>query len=75
MKNSLRKHIPAARSGFSLVEMLVVLVIISTLIGVGARVMKSATSAQGTDTGATIAENVFSEARRDEFIGDIPHIS
>ncbi len=63
MKNSLRKHIPAARSGFSLVEMLVVLVIISTLIGVGARVMKNATSAQGTDTGATIAENVFSEAR------------
>lgn len=63
MKNSLRKHISTARSGFSLVEMLVVLVIISTLIGVGARVMKSATRAQGSDTGATIAENVFSEAR------------
>ena len=63
MKNSLRKRNVSSPSGFTLVEMLVVLVIISTLIGVGASVMKKASSAQGTDTGASMAENLFSEAR------------
>lgn len=43
--------------------MLVVLVIISTLIGIGAQVMKNATTAQGTDTGASMAESLFAEAR------------
>ncbi|WP_083912927.1 prepilin-type N-terminal cleavage/methylation domain-containing protein [Rubritalea marina] len=63
MKNSLRKRNATSPSGFTLVEMLVVLVIVSTLIGVGASVMKKASSAQGSDTGATMAENLFSEAR------------
>ncbi len=52
-----------SRQGFTLIEMLVVLVIISTLIGIGAQVMKNATTAQGTDTGAAMAENLFGEAR------------
>ncbi|MGJ8671953.1 prepilin-type N-terminal cleavage/methylation domain-containing protein [Rubritalea sp.] len=49
--------------GFTLVELLVVLVIISVLMGVGASVMKSATTAQGVSTAVPIAEGVFNEAR------------
>lgn len=49
--------------GFTLIEMLVVLLIMATLIGVGANVMKNASKAQGTDTGIAMAEGVFSEAR------------
>lgn len=49
--------------GFTLVELLVVLVIISVLMGLGASVMKSATTAQGVSTAVTIAEGVFNEAR------------
>ncbi|MFC5051290.1 Tfp pilus assembly protein FimT/FimU [Rubritalea spongiae] len=49
--------------GFTLVEMLVVLVIISVLIGLGASVMRNATTAQGVSTAVPIAEGVFNEAR------------
>ncbi|MFC4993029.1 pilus assembly FimT family protein [Rubritalea tangerina] len=63
MKNSTQNLTRSSRNGFTLIEMLVVLVIISTLIGIGAQVMKNATSAQGTDTGASMAESLFAEAR------------
>lgn len=53
----------SSNQGFSLIEMLVVLVIVSTLMGIGAQVMKNATTAQGTDTGASMAESLFAEAR------------
>ena len=43
--------------------MLVVLVIMSTLIGIGAQVMKNASTAQGTDTAASSAESLFGQAR------------
>ncbi len=63
MKNRFNSHSPQTRKAFTLIEMLVVLVIMSTLIGIGARVMKNTTSAQGTDTGASMAESLFAEAR------------
>jgi prepilin-type N-terminal cleavage/methylation domain-containing protein len=49
--------------GFTLVEMLVVLVIISILVGLGANVMRNATTAQGVGTAVPIVEGVFNEAR------------
>ncbi|MEO1857482.1 MAG: type II secretion system protein [Rubritalea sp.] len=63
MKNCFKSQSPQARSAFTLIEMLVVLVIMSTLIGIGAQVMKNATTAQGTDTAASMAESLFAEAR------------
>ncbi|MFT5881706.1 MAG: prepilin-type N-terminal cleavage/methylation domain-containing protein [Crocinitomicaceae bacterium] len=63
MKNPLNSHIPPNRKAFTLIEMLVVVVIISTLLGIGAQVMKKATTAQGADTAASKAESLFAEAR------------
>jgi prepilin-type N-terminal cleavage/methylation domain-containing protein len=61
MKNLTCSH--TKRRGFTLVEMLVVLVIMSILMGIGATVMKSATTAQGVGTAVPLAEGVFNEAR------------
>jgi prepilin-type N-terminal cleavage/methylation domain-containing protein len=63
MKNCFNSQSPQARKAFTLIEMLVVLVIMSTLLGIGAQVMKNATTAQGTDTAASMAESLFAEAR------------
>ena len=63
MKTRFNRHSPPIRRAFTLIEMLVVLVIMSTLIGIGARVMKNVTTAQGADTGASKAESLFAEAR------------
>ncbi len=63
MKNRFNSHSRPIRRAFTLIEMLVVLVIMSTLIGIGARVMKNTTTAQGTDTGSSMAESLFAEAR------------
>lgn len=49
--------------GFTLVELLVVLVIISILMGLGATVMRNATTAQGVGTAVPIAEGIFNQAR------------
>lgn len=63
MKNRFHSQSPPHRRAFTLIEMLVVLVIMSTLLGIGAQVMKNATTAQGTDTGGSMAESLFAEAR------------
>jgi len=63
MKNRFNSHTAPNRKAFTLIEMLVVVVIMSTLLGIGAKVMKNATTAQGTDTGASKAESLFAEAR------------
>lgn len=59
----LKKRTKGAARGFTLIEVLVVLAIMATLLGIGASVMKNATTAQGTDAGASVAEGVFNEAR------------
>ena len=63
MKNRFNSHTSPSRKAFTLIEMLVVVVIISTLLGIGAQVMKNTTTAQGTDTAASKAESLFAEAR------------
>ena len=63
MKNCFNSQLPQTRKAFTLIEMLVVLVIMSTLLGIGAQVMKNATTAQGTDTASSMAESLFAEAR------------
>lgn len=63
MKNRFKSAYKSNRQAFSLVEMLVVLLIVSVLIGISAQVMKNATSAQGIETAVPVAEGMFTQAR------------
>lgn len=49
--------------GFTLIELIVVIAIIATLLGVGIGTMKNAAASKGVGTGAAIAQNVFNLAR------------
>lgn len=63
MKNRFKTASNINRQAFSLVEMLVVLLIVSVLIGISAQVMKNATSSQGINSAIPVAEGIFSQAR------------
>lgn len=63
MKNRMRTVSKLSRKAFTLIEMLVVLLIVSVLIGVGAQVMKNATTAQGVESAVPIADSIFAQAR------------
>lgn len=68
MKNPLVSHSPMhssrrARSGFSLVEVLVVILIISILMTAGVMGLKNLAAGKGTSSAITTCEALFSEAR------------
>lgn len=72
MKNRLNTVSTQNRQAFTLVEMLVVLLIVSVLMGVSAQVMKNSANSQGIESAIPVAESIFSQARglaRSEGVG------
>ena len=63
MKNRMKTVSKLSRKAFTLIEMLVVLLIVSVLLGVGAQVMKNATTAQGVESAVPVADSIFAQAR------------
>jgi len=51
------------KSGFSLVEVLVVMAIIATLLGIGVGTIKSLSKSKGVSTAVPLADGVFEQAR------------
>ncbi|GAA5494844.1 hypothetical protein Rhal01_01008 [Rubritalea halochordaticola] len=49
--------------GFTLIELIAVIMVIAILMGIGATTLKNVTTAKGVNTGVPIAESIFSEAR------------
>ncbi len=60
-KNSRR---PRSSKGFTLVEILVVMAIIATLLGVGVGAIKNIASSKGVDTAVPLADSIFAQARQ-----------
>lgn len=60
---TLTKNSPKTK-GFTLVEVLVVMAIIATLLGIGVAGIKSMASSKGVSTAVPLAEGVFSQARQ-----------
>lgn len=52
------------RKGFTLIELIVVIAIIGTLLGVGIGTMRNTAESKGVDTAVPIAEGLFEQARK-----------
>ena len=59
-----RKYTRNLSKGFTLVEVLVVMAIIATLLGIGVSGMKSMASSKGVSTAVPLADSVFAHARK-----------
>jgi len=59
-----KKYTRNLSKGFTLVEVLVVMAIIATLLGIGVSGMKSMASSKGVSTAVPLADSVFAHARK-----------